>query len=519
VSNFERLKMNIVRWLSACVVAAGVVAVLVIALANRSPEGRAWLSTLLPTQASPAPPSAQRAEQALAEGDAGGALQLVRQALASGTTDAATDYGLGNVAQRAGDDSTAVLAYARGEATDPQYVWNFIALGQASARLGRLAPAETQLRRAVQLAPTMQFLHYDLAMVELSEKRPADALQDLDAELRISPGFPPAVQSRRHAAAGLARLRRHVVARASPSPTTGLRPSPSPQAIASPTIAPSAAAVLAHLPATTPRAALDPLPSNVHTHNNAFARTSKVARTVADAIRATRAPTDNPRAQTPEPAPAPTPTPEPTPPPTPTPLPPSVAADARDYLLAVSRDLAFTHALPEWEPGLSTPVLAQRLASALATRTWSIDALLRLGTSALVSGRLALAERAFDAASGRGRSDWRGPYLQALTARAAGDDAGALELLREAKSRAERPETYTSLAIIELERGDTTAARASAERAVSLEPAYGPGRFTAGMLALIQSDTAAAARNLEFATNLSGMPGRSGYFLGLVSER
>jgi hypothetical protein len=39
------------------------------------------------------------------------------------------------------------------------------------------------------------------------------------------------------------------------------------------------------------------------------------------------------------------------------------------------------------------------------------------------------------------------------------------------------------------------------------------------MLALIQSDPADAARNLGAVADLSGMPGRSGYFLGLVSNR
>jgi tetratricopeptide (TPR) repeat protein len=470
---------------------------------------------MLPAQASPAPPeNVQQAEDAIARGDAGQALQIARHALAAGTTDAATDYRLGNVAQRAGDDSIAVLAYARGEATDPQYVWNFIALGQASARLGRLAPAETQLRRAVELAPAMQFLHYDLAMVELSEHRPSDALQDIHAELRISPGFLPAIQSRRVAAAELARRRRHVMARvfpspaATPAPSVSTSPAASPRPTASPTATPLVPAVLAHLPAPTPPSALDPLPANVR-QAKAFARTSKPARVVAQAVRATPAPTSEPQ----------TPTPAPTLAPTPTPLPASVAEDARAYLLAVSRDLAFTHALPAWDPGLTTPELAQRLSAELSRRTWSNDVLLRLGTSALVSGRLALAERAFDAASARGRSDWRGPYLQALTARAAGDDAMALGLLRDANSRAERPETYTSLAILELEHGDTIAARASAEQAVSLQPAYGPGRFTAGMLALIQSDPVDAARNLGAAADLSGMPGRSGYFLGLVSNR
>src|SRR5262249_15575967 len=143
--------MNVFRWLSACIVAAVAVGALVVTLANRSPEGRAWLTTVLPAQPTALPPPiAPQVEQAFAQGDTAGALQLARQALAAGTTDASTDYAIGNVAQRAGDDSTAVLAYADGESKDAQYVWNFIALGQASARLGRLEPARMQLRRAIE---------------------------------------------------------------------------------------------------------------------------------------------------------------------------------------------------------------------------------------------------------------------------------------------------------------------------------------------------------------------------------
>jgi tetratricopeptide (TPR) repeat protein len=198
-------------------------------------------------------------------------------------------------------------------------------------------------------------------------------------------------------------------------------------------------------------------------------------------------------------------------------MPASVTADARSYLLAVSRDLNFTRALPDGDPTMSTSDLQARLRSALAARTFSIEDLMRIGSSALLSGRLAIAERAFDGATGRAPSDWRGPYLQAMVARASGDDQKARTLLQEAASRAQRPEIFTSLAIVDLENGNLGAARQNAERAVNLEPNYTPGRFTAGMLALIGSDREAAARNLAAATNLSGAPARSNYFFQLAT--
>jgi tetratricopeptide (TPR) repeat protein len=438
------------------------------------------------------------------------AIQDVLEALSSPSLDAASCYRVGNVAQRAGDDTTAIVAYARGEAADPQYVWNYIALGQISARLGRTRPADEQLRRAVALQPTMQFLHYDLAMVELDERRPADALRDFNAELAISRDFKPALSGRVVAAARVAHSHAHVAAappapRVSPTPTS----SPSPAVSPTPSVAPTAK------PTTKPTAS--PRATPVRVAANVQPRKWKPT-VVPGRPQAPDDPAAPLSAQSVAAAPAtqpPATLPPGTPPPTA--MPPSVAADARAYLLAVSRDLNFTRALPAADPALSTSELSDRIRAATSARTWSTDDLLRLGTSALLSGRLSLAERAFDAASGRARADWRGPYLQALVARINGDDARARALLEEAIARTPRPEAYTSLAIVDLEVGNPAPALRSANQAVELDPSYGPGRFTAGMLALIDDDRETAANNLAAATSLRGAPARASYFFGLVS--
>src|SRR5262249_15240287 len=61
------------------------------------------------------------------------------------------------------------------------------------------------------------------------------------------------------------------------------------------------------------------------------------------------------------PTPQPTEPPSPTPVPTQTPLPESAMAEARDYLIGVSRDLGFTRVLPAGDPSTSSAELARRL--------------------------------------------------------------------------------------------------------------------------------------------------------------
>jgi tetratricopeptide (TPR) repeat protein len=489
--------MSALRWITVCMLTALAVVACVVTLARTSPEGQAWLATLPRFwQAAQTAPTIDDAERALHSGNASRAQDLAQRALTSGATDAQADYQWGNIAQRAGDDATAVLAYARGEAADPHNVWNFIALGQLSARLGRLEPAHEQLHRALALAPTMQFLHYDLAMVELAQTSYAEAVRDFDAEIAQSPGYRPAIDGRRKALIAQRRL--------GPSAALALQTAStaSPSAAPSPSPTPHISLIL---PSPRPRA------SEV-AQVAAPGRTPSHATTTLDASR-TPAPLVAQAEHTAPPTRAPI-----TPPPAPTKLPESVIAEARDYLLGVSRDLGFTRALPAGEPSLSTPEIQGRLGRLARARRTSIDEILQLGSSALLSGRLGLAMTAFKLAGDRAPTDWRGPYLAGLVSHESGDEVSARAFFVIANERSERPEIFTSIAIADLELGEPRQAQQMANRAAVLDPTYEPGRFTAGMLALVQNDTAAAAAQLTAASALDGTPARLAYFLDFVSR-
>jgi len=501
------IRMNALRWITSSLLTAAAVIALVIVFARMTPEGRAWLATLPHSFHAPdSVPTTDEAERALQSGDTGLARAMVQQALASGLTDAQSDYDWGNIAQGAGDDASAVLAYARGEAAYPEFVWNFVALGQLSARLGRLDPALMQLRHAVALAPTMQFLHYDLGSVELAQHHYGDAARDFETEIALTPDYQPAIAGKRKAVAALKRSMR--LANRSRQQAGSL---PTPQITSSAT-QPSVALVL---PAPTPAASAivrAPPPSSGKVRQRIAVVPLRLLDRGAPEPHAAGAP--GAVAATPEP----TEPPRPTPAPTQTPLPVAVMAEAREYLIGVSRDLGFTHALPAGDPSISSAELARRLNALQRVRGTNVDGMLQIGASALLSGRLALAEAAFNAASAKNQTDWRGPYLAGLAAQAAGDVQLARTDFIASNTRLERPETETSLAIVELELGDPARGRTLADRAAALDPSYEPGRFTAGMLALINGDPPQATQHLSAAWNLGGAPARLAYFLDVVKS-
>jgi tetratricopeptide (TPR) repeat protein len=195
-----------------------------------------------------------------------------------------------------------------------------------------------------------------------------------------------------------------------------------------------------------------------------------------------------------------------------------VSTDARNYLLDVGQDLGFTRALPSGEPSESTAVLRSNLTDALARRPVDVNALLYVGTSALLSGRIELASAAFNAAADAEPHDWRGPYFAGLTAQAGGDNQQAQSYFRSSIVRQPRAEAYTSLALVELQNGDPSSAAGYARRAVDMTPTYEPGRFVAGMLDLIESDLRGAEVNLRAAQDLGGAPARTAYFLTEVHD-
>ncbi len=126
---------------------------------------------------------------------------------------------------------------------------------------------------------------------------------------------------------------------------------------------------------------------------------------------------------------------------------------------------------------------------------------------------MTLASAAFNAASDAAPHDWRGPYYAGLTAQANGDMQQAQSLFGASLAREARAETYTSIALVDLQNGDAATASVNAHHAAAMQPSYEPGRFVAGMIDLIQSDLRGAQGNLSAAQALGGAPARTAYFL------
>jgi tetratricopeptide (TPR) repeat protein len=190
---------------------------------------------------------------------------------------------------------------------------------------------------------------------------------------------------------------------------------------------------------------------------------------------------------------------------------PELIVDARSYLLGEADDFNFTRALPPAYASSDPEVLGKALRS-----NPSVGDALAIGSSAMQTGRFDLAGRAFDYASRTGPRDWRGPFLSGLVARIAGDPVMARELFAQALAREERPEALVSLALLDLEAGDLTRASEQVRRAVVLAPTYEPALFSAGMIALIRSEPADAARALAAALALKTAPERTAFFLSAV---
>lgn len=470
--------------------------------------------------------SIDAAEAALARGDTQQALALAAQTVAQDSSDAQVDNRAGNVALRASDTAAAERDYTLGEAADRRNPWNFVALGQLYARENKLSEADAQLRAALSLAPKTNFLHYDLAVVELQEGLGAAALADFNAELTQNPTYAPAATGRTEA---LARMGQRIVAaavngaphkRANGSTQKG-RPSARPntnkapkvnlalQEIAAPSPSPRAAStnkVVAvaptATPSPTPQATVAPSPKPTARPHQALALAQPKAQIIASA----------PQVQARHPASVTL-----SPPSHPAPL-TDLASDARGYLQGVTSDLNFTHVLPGANSDEPTEAMQSRL-NALTRSRGSAEELLRLGAGALESGRLSLAASAFAAASDQAPRDWRGPYFSGLAAQARGDEAHARIAFLEAANRSARPEPFTSLAIVDMEDGDVGAAFTDAKRAAALDPSYEPGRFVAGMLALMNANVPAAERHLAAAVALGGAPVRTQAFLTAVYRR
>jgi hypothetical protein len=494
----ENIERIVIR-LAIVVVAIAAIAVIF----SVTPFGRATLARLPAGDSSCEPnctSSIDQAEASLSHGDLEAAKKFAGQAAADDAADPSIDYRAGNVELGANDEKKAEADYLAGESHGPTYPWNFIALGQLYAREGNALEADANLRAAVGIAPTMQFLHYDLGAVELREGLGAAALSDFAAELKLSPGYRPAIQGMA-AAAALARKHGALNVRlGSVSPANRKQPRPIPKPTATLSIKPLVAPSPTPTPTPAPTPTPTPTPSPTSTPTPTPAPTPTPTRIAQKALHKTVA-----RVTTPPKIKQlkPTPIVSSSPPPDLA----SIASDARGYLLGVAQDLSFTRALPQADTSDSPTQLETKIATAHDKTD-----LLRFGTGALLQGDLGAAATAYSTASRLYPTDWQPTYLAGLTAQARGDDASARALFATAARIGGRPEPYTSLAIEALSGGDIATAMAYARRAGALEPSYEPARFVAGMLAILSANAPLARTELRAAIALGGAPDRTGYF-------
>ncbi len=482
------LAKDIERLITRGALGLGVV-VVALALFSMTPPGKQLLSRLTGgfDAGTDARSPIQQAEDALASGDNTGAKLLAAQAMQA-SPDSGTAYRAGNVQLSAGDDKAAEADYLAGEQLGSSYPWNFIAVGQLYARQGKLLPADANLRAATSIAPTLQFLHYDLGAVELREGLRSAAAADFQAELKLSPDYTPAREGLAQTLGGTTPPAVVAVA---------LKPKPSAQLVLRPLVAPSPS------PTPQPTPQVTPQPSPTSTAVIAQATPKPTA-----APKPLRVVTSKHLHHAEHIGGASTPTPTPAPSIAPPPDLSKVAGDARTYLLGVGQDLNFTRALPDGDLSDSPATLKAKIAAAHTEAD-----LLRFGTGALLQGDLISAASAYRSAATLSPNDWLPTYLEGLTAQAQGDDADARSWFLASARISDRPETYTSLALQSLNDGDVTTALSDAQRAVNNDPNFGPAHFTAGMLAIIAADAPLARNELSVAIVLGRAPQRTGYFL------
>ncbi len=496
-------------WLAGLVAVAAIVAVAVTTLPELFPQV-SWLHRG-PPGAQP-PSSIDQAEQALAAGNRAAALADARRAVQENSGDAVIDNRAGNVALRAGDAAAAERYYRAGEDADAHYPWNFVELGQLYEREGKKELADAQLRVAAAAAPDEPFIHYDLGVVEMEEGLYAAALADFETELRRSPTYRAAMIGRAEALEKLGRrgealaLYRKVGVGAGTD--TALRPKLQVRQLSAPHPAsPSPAASAPALAGPTAHPARHHLTTTTKVHVKVGPASPTPPEVVAAASPPSRPPWETPQPQVglaPGPGSSVT---------------PALVAQARSYVLDVTQDLGFTHTLPDVDPNQSTESLRTKLNFALMAKPPDVASILRIGAAALLSGRVDLAETAFQNAADLAPTDWRGPYFAGLTAQAQGDMDRAASLFAAALSRAPRAEMYTSLAVVDAQRGNFSRAATEAAQAVALNPSYEPARFLAGMFDLMQADLRGAQANLQAAQALGGAPARTAYFLSAASAK
>jgi len=138
------------------------------------------------------PPTAQgkltAAQTKAARGDLEGAATLLREVLQAEPDSLAATVNLGAVYYSLGRHTPAIEQFEHALRLKPDDPTVWLDLGAAHNALGHLDRAIEALRRALELSPEHPEAHYNLAVAFLKQKRPVEALAELELELAVNPG-------------------------------------------------------------------------------------------------------------------------------------------------------------------------------------------------------------------------------------------------------------------------------------------------------------------------------------------
>ncbi|HEX8720260.1 MAG TPA: TonB family protein [Pyrinomonadaceae bacterium] len=134
----------------------------------------------------------ERAEKALARGDAAGAVAVLKPVAERRKTDADAWYYLGLALSRADKNKDARKAFEKSLKLRPDSAPARTGLALALLRLGKTRDAAREADRAVSLDPAYGDAHFVAAAARQGEGKYAQALEEAEAALRLRPDFPVA---------------------------------------------------------------------------------------------------------------------------------------------------------------------------------------------------------------------------------------------------------------------------------------------------------------------------------------
>ncbi|MDQ3918679.1 MAG: TonB family protein [Acidobacteriota bacterium] len=155
----------------------------------------AWLACVSPPRAAAQRPEAQksadekfeRGRRLYQQGDASGAIPLLRDAAEHRKGDAGAWYYLGLALSRAGKAKDARAAFEKTLKLRPDDALAHVGLAYSLLRLDKLADAEREAARARSLDPQLAEAHYVVGVIRFADDKFREAAEEAEAALKLKP--------------------------------------------------------------------------------------------------------------------------------------------------------------------------------------------------------------------------------------------------------------------------------------------------------------------------------------------